>query len=83
MAKRPLSIEEQRRLVRIWGEAGAAMERLRREGLASLDAEQAREEIHDLLQLGSMLPLPAVREHSSGLVEMQRLFVRGHARRRR
>ncbi|MGQ0653822.1 MAG: hypothetical protein ACT4P4_16415 [Betaproteobacteria bacterium] len=83
MTTRPLSIEEQRRLVRIWGEAGAAMERLRRQELASLSPQEAREATYDLLQLGGMLPLPPARQRSSGLVEMQRVFVRGHGRRGR
>ena len=80
MAARRPSIEEQRRLVAGWREAGLALERLRWAELASWPAQEAREAAYDLLQLGGMLPADPKRETSSGLVEMQRLFARGHGR---
>lgn len=82
MEKRRPSREEQRRLVAGWRETGLALERLRRADLRGLSAAQAREAAYDLLQLGGMLPPDLKRERSSGLVEMQRLFARGHGVRR-
>ncbi len=76
MTSRSLSIEEQRRLVETWREAGAALERLRRAELASLTAEQSRQAAFDMLQLGGLLPADPERERSSGLVEMQRVLAR-------
>ncbi len=80
MASIVLSQSEQRRLVACWREAGLALAHLRYAELASLSAAESREAAHDMMQLGGMRPADSARERSSGLVEMQRLFARGHGR---
>ncbi len=80
MAALVLSQSQQRRLVACWREAGLALAQLRHAELASRSAAESREAAHDMLHLGGMLPADRTRELGSGLVEMQRLFSRGHGR---
>jgi len=54
----------------------------RRAELAAQSPSESREAAFDMLQLGGMLPANPSREQYSGLIEMQRLFSRGHARER-
>lgn len=83
MASGPLSRDAQRKLVQGWHEAGLALARLRRAELSRQSAEESRQAAFEMLQVGGMLGPDPKREVSSGLVEMQRLFARGHDRRRR
>ena len=63
-------------------EAGRITAVQRRAELAAQSPSESREAAFDMLQLGGMLPANPSREQYSGLVEMQRLFSRGHARER-
>jgi len=78
MAAVVLSRSEQRRLVACWREAGRALAQLRHEELASQSAAESRQAAYEMLHLGGVLPADPVRERSAGMVEMQRLFARGH-----
>ncbi len=78
MKSADLSRSEQRRLVACWREAGLALARLRLAELGSQSAADSRRAAYEMLQLGGMLPADPVRERGSGMVEMQRLFARGH-----
>ena len=78
MASVVLSLSEQRELVARWGETGRVLEKQRRVELAAQTAAESRQAAFDMLQMGGLLPADAERERSSGMVEMQRLFVRGH-----
>lgn len=82
MAARPLTPEDERRLVDTWREAGEALAKLRRAALASQSPEESRQAAWDMLQLGGLLPPDPRRAAASGLVEMQRFLARAHARRR-
>ena len=72
---------EQRRLVEGWREAGRALDRQRRLELRSQSEAESRQAAFDMLQLGGMMPPESSPRRSSGMVEMQRLFARGHGRR--
>lgn len=63
-----------------WRDAGPALAALREAELAALTPEESRIAAFDMLQLAGLLAPDPVREASSGFVEMQRLFARGHAR---
>jgi len=68
----------QKELVACWCETGHVLEKQRRAELAAQSPAQSRLAAFDMLQLGGMLPVDPAREQRSGLIEMQRLFVRGH-----
>ena len=72
------SASEQRRLAGLWRETGPELEKLRHAELASQSAADSQRAAFDMLQLGGMLPADPRRERESGLIEMQRLFARGH-----
>ena len=74
-SKLPAAVE--RALVAGWRETGRLLEEQRYSELAAQSPEQSRRAAFDMLQLGGMLPADRVREQSSGLVEMQRLFAHG------
>lgn len=78
MASDTLSPSQERLLVSRWGETGAVLESQRRAELATQSATASRQAAFDMLQLGGMLPADAARERVSGMIEMQRLFSRGH-----
>jgi len=65
------SREEQRKLVRQWDDAGRELERMRRETLRGMPYNW--EDVDALLQLGDDCDGPP--RLSSGLVEMQRVFM--------
>ena len=83
MASQPLSVAAQKELVAQWCETGRVLDDLRRKELASQSPEQSRQAAYDMLQLGGILSTDPARERTSGLIEMQRLFARGHGRGRR
>lgn len=66
------TLEEQRELVRRWEETGRELERLRRERLCGMPYNW--EDVDTLLRLGEDYDGPP--RLTSGLVEMQRLFMR-------
>jgi len=68
----------QQELVARWRETERALEKRRRAELAAQSPAQSRLAAFDMLQLGGLLPVDPAREQRSGLIEMQRLFVRGH-----
>jgi hypothetical protein len=74
----PLSPSEQRRLARLWTETGRELEKQRHAELAAQSAAESQRAAYDMLHLGGLLPPDARRERESGLIEMQRLFARGH-----
>ena len=80
MASAILSAEEQRRLVVAWRETGRLLAAQRLRELAAQSPLQSQQAAFDMLQLGGMLPQNPARERSSGLVEMQRILSRWHAR---
>ena len=65
------TLEEQRELVRRWEETGQELERLRRERLRGMPYNW--EDVDTLLRLGEDYDGPP--RLTSGLVEMQRLFM--------
>jgi len=73
------TIEEQKQLVRQWEETGRELDRMRRQALRGL--EYKWEDVVALLDLGDQADLPP--RTTSGLVEMQRLFMMGFDGRRR
>jgi hypothetical protein len=83
MASQKLSLAVQKRLVERWRETGRVLEAQRHAELAAQSPLQSREAAFDMLQLGGMLPADEARERGSGLIEMQRIFARGHERRRK
>jgi hypothetical protein len=82
MSASKLSLVDQRRLVEGWREAGLALQRIWQATLASQTAEESRQAAFEMLQLGGMLPADSALERSTGMVEMQRVFARGHGRQR-
>ncbi|NUN96722.1 MAG: hypothetical protein HUU16_11170 [Candidatus Omnitrophica bacterium] len=68
--------EEQKRLVQLWATAGPELERIRAEALRDKPYDPA--EVEALLSLGDQADLPP--RTTSGLVEMQRIFMRGHGK---
>ncbi len=75
-----LSLARQKELVATWHETGRRLEAHRRAELALQSPLESQQAAFDMLQLGGMLPGDTRREESSGLIEMQRLFARGHSR---
>ena len=73
------SKEQQRALVRQWEEAGPELERIRREALRGLPYRW--EDVDALLEMGDHYDGPPRR--TSGLVEMQRLFMKAARQRGR
>lgn len=69
-----LTIDQQKELVITWNTAGPELERIRRESLRG--KAYCYEEVDALLSLGDNLKLPP--RTSSGLVEMQRVFMKAH-----
>ena len=69
--KRP-TVDEQRQLVRQWRETGQELERIREQALRGLPYKW--EDVDALLALGDTYNGPPRR--SSGLEEMQRIFMR-------
>ena len=78
MASAASSLSAQKDLVARWRETGRVLEKQRRAELAAQSPAQCRLAAFDMLQLGGMLPVDPARERHSGLIEMQRLFARGH-----
>ncbi|HNR29350.1 MAG TPA: hypothetical protein PKI11_00540 [Candidatus Hydrogenedentes bacterium] len=66
------TLEEQRRLVRQWDETGRELERMRRQALRDMPYNWA--DVDALLAVG--LAFPREPRTTSGLVEMQRCFMR-------
>jgi len=64
--------EEQKRLLRQWERTGQELERIRREALKGKEYDWT--EVDALLALGDQLAAPP--RTTSGLVEMQRLFMK-------
>lgn len=71
------SREERRRLVRQWQETGRELERIRKEALRGMPYNWSN--VDALLELGDHYDGPP--RFASGLVEMQRLFMKRHPRR--
>lgn len=69
--KRPTQ-QQQRELVRLWDKTGPALERIRREALRGLPYKW--EDVDALLELGDHYDGPP--RTTSGLIEMQRLFMK-------
>jgi hypothetical protein len=65
---------EKKELVLQWQETGKELERIRREALKGL--EYKYEEVDALLRLGDQYDGPP--RTTSGLVEMQRIFMKAH-----
>lgn len=80
MPSSDISLERQKQLVAAWRETGRLLEAQRWKELATQTPEQSQQAAFDMLQLGGMLPPDPVRERTSGLVEMQRLFARWASR---
>ena len=80
MASQKLSVAVQKELIERWRETGRLLEAQRHAELAAQSPLQSRETAFDMLQLGGMLQVNDAREHDSGLIEMQRIFARGHQR---
>ena len=70
----------QKELVERWRETGRVLEEQRQAELAAQSPLQSRQAAFDMLQLGGMLQVDEARERDSGLIEMQRIFARGHER---
>lgn len=71
--KRPTR-EEQRQLVKQWDKTGPLLERIRAEALRGKPYDWR--EVDELLSIGDSADLPS--RTTSGLVEQQRLFMKGH-----
>ncbi len=69
--KRP-TLEEQRQLVKLWGETGPKLDKIRREALRGLPYNE--EDVDALLSLGDNYDGPP--RLTSGLVEMQAVFMK-------
>jgi hypothetical protein len=80
MASRELSLAAQKELVERWRETGRVLEEQRHAELAAQSPLQSRQAAFDMLQLGGMLHVDEGPEPRSGLIEMQRIFARGHER---
>ena len=80
MVPSTLSEEAQRQIVAAWQDTGRLLAAHRLAELAAQSPTQSQEAAFDMLQLGGMLPADAARERDTGLIEMQRIFSRGHAR---
>jgi hypothetical protein len=80
MGTAPLSLAHQKELVATWRETGRRLGAQRHAELAAQSRLESQQAAFDMLQLGGMLPDDPKREQSSGLIELQRLFARGHSR---
>lgn len=69
--KRP-TIEEQRKLVKLWDDTGPKLEKIRRDALRGLPYNE--EDVDALLSLGDDYDGPT--RLTSGLVEMQAVFMK-------
>jgi hypothetical protein len=67
-------LDAERAYVRNWLETGRLLDDLRWKELASLDPAQALQASRDLIAAALLVPLPASRQHWSGLVELQALL---------
>jgi hypothetical protein len=66
--------------VRGWAIAGEEMDRIKCEELRSLTAEQSATRINDVMLMADRwLGLTENKYRDSGLVEQQRIFMKGHA----
>ena len=63
-----------RRWVEQWQETGAFLESVRRGELRKMTDEAALSAITRIFAVRSPVPLSAERQHTSGLIEQQRLF---------
>ena len=70
------SYEEQRKLVRQWDETGRELERIRREALKGMEYNWA--DVDAILDIGCNYDGPP--RTTSGLVEMQRLFMKARTK---
>ena len=70
--------ETARRLARQKVEAGRLVDELRWRELALLDDERALQTSDALIEAALSVPIPAWRRTTSGLVEQQAVFRRGH-----
>lgn len=71
-----LDLDTQKRLIAQWVESGRALDKLRRQELADCSAQEHREAVWDMSQLGALLAPDLNREKWSGLIDMQRRFAR-------
>jgi hypothetical protein len=69
--------EAERAYVRQWVETGRLLEELRWRELASLTPARGLDATDALIEAALLVPLPATRRESSGLVEQQALLHRG------
>jgi hypothetical protein len=76
----PEQIDQGRRWVTAWREAGAAMERLRRVELRALDGRREVEAIAHLCGPADYREPPRAPKATSGLVEQQRWFMKAARR---
>ena len=76
MSTRLLDAATRRRLIEQWRVTGSLLDAIRRAELAAMTPEESRQAAFDLAQLADQLPDDPAREHYSGLIEMQRRFVR-------
>jgi hypothetical protein len=70
--------DTQQALVKGWAETGALLAKLRWEELRALNGARALYASNYLIDAALRIPLPAARRSSSGLVDQQTLFRRGH-----
>jgi len=73
----PVDLETQKAWARQWARAGEALAEVRRAELRTLTAEQALAASDDLLSLSDRIPPSSEGRTTSGLVEQQRLLLRG------
>ena len=71
-----MSSETARAYVKHWAETGRLLDELRWRELAALDVRAALKAADALIDAALLVPLPAARRHSSGLVEQQALLHR-------
>jgi hypothetical protein len=67
---------EARAYVKSWAETGRLLEELRWRELAAIDDQHALAAADALIDAALLVPLPATRRHSSGLVEQQSILHR-------
>ncbi len=76
MLDKGMTGDEARLYVRRWDEAGRLLEQQRWHELSTLSPERALAATSALIEAALLVPMPATRRVSSGLVEQQRLFHR-------
>ena len=69
----PIELEQQKRLVQQWREAGPLLEQARQEELLRMTPKQRRVASLAVLDLVANLPCDRI---TSGLIEQQRIFMR-------